>query len=158
MSDEMRVTVRRRIAGVAPATVFAIVTDPAKHVEIDGSGMLVTAPDATPVTAVGDAFIMAMDREPLGDIPLGKYTVQNTVTQFETDRLLEWAPGAKDAPPFGHHYGYILSVDGDATEVEHYVDWSGVPENIRAMATWPIVPVHMLEKSMDRLVELARQS
>lgn len=68
MSDE-RVTIRRRIAA-PPEAIFAVVADPAGHVAIDGSGMLVAAPDAAAVTAVGDTFIMNMDREPLGDIPL----------------------------------------------------------------------------------------
>ena len=77
-----RVSATRRIA--APASkLFEIVSSPAGHVQIDGSGMLEAAPDAKPLTAVGDTFDMDMDRTPLGDIPnLTKYKVRNTVTQF----------------------------------------------------------------------------
>jgi glutathione peroxidase-family protein len=31
------------------------------------------------------------NREPLGDIPVGRYSSQNTVTRIEPDRLVEWA-------------------------------------------------------------------
>lgn len=154
MPDEMKVAVSRRIAA-SPAAIFAIVTDPAKQVEIDGSGMLVTAPDAQPMRAVGDKFVMDMDREPLGDIPLGKYTVENLVTDYVADRKFEWAPGGQGMPPFGHRYGYELTADGDATDVTLYCEWSGVPENFVAATTWPIVPAHMLEATLDRLDKLA---
>ena len=37
-----------------------------------------------------------MDRDALGDLPLGKYQVLNTVTKFERDRLLEWNVGSAE--------------------------------------------------------------
>ena len=60
-----RVTVSR-IVGAQPSKIFRMVCDPTMQVEFDGSGMLLTAPGAKPVTAVGDTFEMEMDREPLG--------------------------------------------------------------------------------------------
>ena len=107
--------------------MFAVITDPAGHVKIDGSGMLVAAQDSAPLTGVGDSFVMNMDREALGDIPLGKYQVRNTVTAFVPDELFEWNVGGVDQPPFGHVYGYRLEPRSDgATVVTHYVDSSGV--------------------------------
>jgi len=50
-----RVTAARRIAAPAQA-IFLLVSDPARHVDIDGSGMLQAAPDASPLTAVGQTF------------------------------------------------------------------------------------------------------
>ena len=138
-----------------PEAVFAVVTDPAGHVEIDGSGMLVAAQRSSPLTAVGDSFIMNMDREALGDIPLGKYQVRNTVTAFVPNVLLEWNVGGVDQPPFGHVYGYRLEARSDgATVVTHYVDWSGVRAG-RIRDRFPIVPAHMLEKSLDNLERIA---
>jgi len=147
---ESRLELTRTINAPA-AAVFAVITDPAGHVEIDGSGMLVAAEDARPVTAVGDSFIMNMDREALGDIPLGKYQVRNTVTAFVPDELFEWNVGGVDQPPFGHVYGYRLEPGGDgATLVTLYVDWTGVRAgSIRDR--FPIVPAHMLERSLDNL-------
>jgi uncharacterized protein YndB with AHSA1/START domain len=152
-----RVSATRRIA--APAhRIFVVVADPAGHVRIDGSGMLEAAPDARPITAVGDTFDMHMDRTPLNDIPgVVKYTVRNTVTRVIPDRLVEWTIGAPGQPPLGHVYGWQLEPVGDtATDVTNYCDWSGITEELRARRPdWPIVPVAMLEESvakLDRLV------
>lgn len=155
MSSE-RVSASRRIA--APADViFRIVADPAGHVRIDGSGMLEAAPDARPLTAVGDTFDMHMDRTPLNDIPgLVKYSVRNTVTQIEQDRLVEWTIGAVDQPPLGHVYGWQLVPVGDSeTDVTNYCDWTNITDELRARGrTWPIVPVEMLEESVAKLERL----
>jgi hypothetical protein len=145
-----RVSLTRRIDAPA-ADVFRVVTDPEQHVEIDGSGMLVAAADARPLAAVGETFDMDMDREPLGDLPMGKYKVRNTVTKFVPDAALEWNVGGVDQPPFGHVYGYELEPAGpEQTQVTLYCDWTGVrASSIRDR--FPIVPVHMLEKSLENL-------
>ena len=149
-STTNRVTVQRRIAA-SPAEIFVVITDPNMHVEIDGSGMLMAAPDAKPLHDVGDTFEMDMDREALGDIPLGKYKVLNTVTKISPDALLEWNVGGFGRGPFGHVYGYeLVAVDG-GTDVAHYCDWSGVPADVLEVVTFPVVPVHMLEQSLDNL-------
>jgi len=152
MSEE-RVTVRTRINAPA-ATVFAIVSDPAGHVAIDGSGMLEPGIDARPVTAVGDTFDMAMDRTPLNDIPgLVKYTVRNTVTVFEPGTHIEWTIGAIDQDPLGHVYGFVVtSVSDGECDVEHYCDWSNIVPALRAAGReWPIVPAHMLDQTLVKL-------
>jgi hypothetical protein len=154
-----RVSASRRIAAPAQA-LFLIVSDPRGHVDIDGSGMLEAAPDARPLTAVGETFDMDMDREPLGDIPgMGKYQVRNTVTQIVPDRLVEWTVGGVDRPPVGHVYGWQLDPVSDTeTEVTNYCDWTGISDAMRARREWPIVPVHMLERSVDNLARLATQA
>jgi len=144
----------RQIAAPA-AAIFAVVTDPAGHVSIDGSGMLVAPEGATPFAAVGDSFVMHMDREPLGDIPLGKYDVLNTCTRFEQDRLVEWAVGAPDRTPLGHVYGWeLVAVDDGTTEVTNYCDWSGLNPKLKDKITFPVVPIEMLEASVARLAEV----
>jgi hypothetical protein len=151
-----RVSATRRIA--APASeLFAIVSNPAGHVEIDGSGMLEATPHARPLTAVGETFDMDMDREPLGDIPdMGKYKVRNTVTQFIPDRLFEWGVGSAERPLFGHVYGWQLeAVNDSVTDVTNYCDWTNIPAEIRSRREWPIVPVRMLEQSVENLERIA---
>jgi hypothetical protein len=151
-----RVTVTRTIAAAADK-IYALVSHPQGHVDIDGSGMLEAALDARPLTAVGDRFDMAMDREPLGDIPLGKYKVRNTVTAIEAGQHIEWNVGGIDTPPIGHVYGWQLAPadDGASTDVTHYCDWSNISERMRAAGReWPIVPEHMLERSLDNLERL----
>ena len=127
-----RVELTRRIPASA-SRIFGVITDPRGHVAIDGSGMLVAAPDARIITAVGDTFVMDMDREPLGDVPMGKYRVDNLVTAFQQDRELAWAPGLIDNKPFGHIYGIRLTPVSDSeTDVLHYCEWSGIQEKFKA--------------------------
>jgi uncharacterized protein YndB with AHSA1/START domain len=153
-----RVSATRRIAAPA-AALWAIVSDPAGHVRIDGSGMLETAADATPLAAVGETFDMHMDRTPLNDIPgLTKYTVRNTVTRIEPGRLVEWTIGGVDTPPLGHVYGWQLDPAGDGeTDVTNYCDWTNISPDLRSRREWPIVPVSMLEESVAKLERLATE-
>jgi uncharacterized protein YndB with AHSA1/START domain len=156
MSAE-RVSVTRRIAAPA-AAIYAIVSDPAGHVKIDGSGMLDAAADGPALTAVGDTFDIHMDRTPLNDIPgLVKYSVRNTVTQIEPGRLVEWTIGGIDQPPLGHVYGWHLTPVSDTeTDVTNYCDWTNIVQALRdAGRTWPIVPVEMLEESLAKLEKIA---
>ena len=60
MSDPERVELSRRIPAPA-ASIFAVITDPNGHVAIDGSGMLIGAPDARILTGVGDTFLIDME-------------------------------------------------------------------------------------------------
>jgi hypothetical protein len=95
----------RTIAAPA-ADIFALLCDPQGHVAIDSSGMLQDA-DGDPVRAVGDSFVVHMDRESLNDFPqLGKYDVTVTITEFERDRLISWTVLGQIQPPIGHVYGY----------------------------------------------------
>ena len=153
-TDADRMSATRRVD--APAErIFALITSPQGHVDIDGSGMLVAAPDAERIRAVGDTFEMHMDREPLGDLPLGEYTVCNTVTIFEQDTELAWTVGAVGRTPIGHVYGYRLEpVDETTTEVTSYYDWSAISEKWREVVSWPVIPKEMLEASLDNLARL----
>ena len=154
--DDERISATRRIAAPA-ATIFAIVTDPNGQVAIDGSHMLVAAPDAARLAAVGDSFTIDMDREALGDMPLGKYQVLNVVTKIEPDRLLEWNVGSAERGPLGHVYGYVLEPAGDGeTDVTSYCDWSGIsPELRERIPRWPIVPKMALISTLEKLDALA---
>jgi hypothetical protein len=152
MTSVHRLAVRGVVAA-PPATVFRIVCDPKMQVEIDGSGMLQAAPDSKPLTAVGDTFEMEMDREPLGDLPMGKYKALNTVTRIVSDALLEWNVGSKERGAFGHVYGWEMVAVGDhETEVTNYCDWTNTPE--KARARFPIVPERMMQQSVDNLAAL----
>ena len=58
-----------RLVRAPAAAVFDVLTDPRGHVLIDSSGMLMSA-DGDRVTAPGDTFVVHMDREALGDLPI----------------------------------------------------------------------------------------
>lgn len=152
-----RVAATRRIAAPA-ATIFRIVSNPAGHVQIDGSGML-TASESIQLTEVGQTFGMDMDRRPLGDIPnMAEYQVTNTVTQIVPDRLFEWTIGGANFPPLGHVYGWQIDpVNDTECDVTNYCDWSNINDDLRARTEgrWPIVPLAMLEQSVAKLEEIA---
>ncbi|MCU1389291.1 MAG: hypothetical protein JWL72_2629 [Ilumatobacteraceae bacterium] len=150
-----RISATRRI-GASAADIFAIVSDPKGQVAIDGSHMLVTAPDAEPLRAVGDSFVIDMDRDALGDIPLGQYSVLNIVTKIEPDALLEWNVGSAERGPLGHVYGYELVPVGDAeTDVTSYCDWTDISDAIRERVKFPIVPKMALITTLEKLDRLA---
>jgi hypothetical protein len=154
-----RISATRRINAPA-AAIFSIISDPNGQVAIDGSHMLVTAPDAKRLAAVGDSFVIDMDREALGDLPLGKYTVLNIVTKISPDRLLESNVGSAERGPLGHVYGYeLVPVDDDATDATSYCDWSGISDAVRErVAKWPIVPKMALISTLEKLDTLATKS
>ena len=83
-----RIEVPRLIAA-DPADIFRLLCDPQGHVAIDSSGHA-QWPAATRSAAVGDTFVVHMDREALNDYPLGKYDVTVSITAFEQDREIAW--------------------------------------------------------------------
>jgi hypothetical protein len=150
-----RITATRRIAAPA-AVIFHLLATPQGHVDIDASGSLIAAPDAPPLTAVGDRFTIHMDRRPLGDIPdMAEYDVENVVTRIEPDVLLEWSPTSAGYKPIGHVFGYLITPVSDrVAEVTSYFDWSAVSEKWHARVNWPVVPATTLAKSLDKLADL----
>jgi hypothetical protein len=138
MAEESQpVEVARRI-GAPAATIFAILANPQRHMDFDGSDMLRGAVLERPISAVGDTFTMKMHR--LGD----DYLMLNYVVEFEPDRRIFWepAPGdpsraqnddpAKVGIPAGYRWGYILTPDGDdATVVTEVFDSGRVSEEVR---------------------------
>ncbi|HTW99897.1 MAG TPA: hypothetical protein VMD59_14030, partial [Acidimicrobiales bacterium] len=89
-------TRRHAVAGAPdakPEDIFAVIADPNRHLEFDGSGMLRGALDAAPVSGLGDAFAMKMHHGELGE-----YVMVNTVVEYEPDRLIAWEPARRDAP------------------------------------------------------------
>jgi len=62
-----RIEISRTVPAPA-ADIFAVLSDPQGHVAIDSTGMLQDA-DGDPVKAVGDSFVVHMDRAALNDYP-----------------------------------------------------------------------------------------
>jgi hypothetical protein len=87
-SDQSVETVERFIEAPA-AAIFAVVADPARHHEIDGSGTVqgvkAEAKAASTPLTLGSTFDMKMQM----GVP---YTMVNTVVEFEPDRLIAWQP------------------------------------------------------------------
>jgi hypothetical protein len=150
--NDNRLEVTTRVEA-SPAAVFRIVTDPRMHVELDGSDMLQSSPTTTFLAHEGDTFDVEMDREPLGDLPMGKYRVRNTVTRIVPDTLVEWNVGTPEHGAFGHVYGWAIATASDGrTEVTNYCDWSALAPEVRER--FPIVPRSMMEQSVANLTKV----
>ena len=151
MSDVTeRFEVTREIDASA-ADIFRLLCDPAGHVAIDSSGMLMSA-EGSPVTAVGDSFVVHMDRESLGDYPLGRYDVTVTITKLEPQSLLEWTISGVIQPPIRHLYGYRLTpLDEARTAVTSFYDWSEIEERYRDKGIFPVIPESALKATLGIL-------
>src|SRR5580700_3616188 len=104
--------------------LFALLADPARHPEIDGSGMVRDAVSPRPLTAAGDVFVMKMHHEEFGD-----YEMSNHVVAFEPGRRIEWMPERIGAEPGRYRWGYVLTPDGaGATVVTETFDCGASPD------------------------------
>ena len=148
MTTDERFEVHRQIAAT-PAEVFAVLRDPRGHVTIDSSGMLQSA-DGEPVSAVGDEFVVHMDREALNDLPMGKYDVTVIITRFAEDTELEWTISGTIQPPIKHLYGYRLEPSETGTLVTSYYDWSQIDEAYRG-GVFPVIPEMALRATLGIL-------
>lgn len=148
-----RIEVQRAIAA-EPSAIFDIVRSPEGHVAIDASGMLMSA-TGTPAAAVGDEFVVHMDREALNDFPLGLYDVTVRIVTYEQDREIAWTIDGQIQPPIGHIYGYRLEPIEQGTMVTSYYDWSDIDPVWRERDIFPIIPESALRATLGILARTA---
>jgi hypothetical protein len=154
--DVERFEVQRDIAA-SPEAIFDLLCDPRGHVAIDSSGMLQSA-DGERVHNVGDSFVVHMDREALGDYPLGKYDVTVLITKLQRNELIEWTISGVIQPPIRHLYGYRLEPSETGTVVTSYYDWSEIDPQYRDAKIFPVIPEAALRATLGilaRTVEVA---
>jgi hypothetical protein len=149
MEDTERIEVERTIPADA-AAIFRVLCDPHGHVAIDSSGMLQDA-SGIPVNAVGDTFVVHMDREALNDYPMGEYDVEVTITRFVADREIAWTIVGQIRPPMGHVYGYTLEAADGGTLVTSYYDWSSVHQSWKDAGVFPIISEGALRATLGIL-------
>ena len=149
MADE-RIDVKRTIAA-DPAAIFRVLCDPQGHVAIDSSGMLMDA-SGDPVSAVGDSFVVHMDREALNDYPeLGRYDVTVTINRFVPDREIAWTILGQIRPQIGHVYGYTLEPAEEGTLVTSYYDWSSIDPVWKEAGIFPVLSEGALRATLGIL-------
>ena len=131
-----------------PAEIFAVLSDPQGHVAIDSSGMLMSA-SGDAVGAVGDTFVVHMDREALNDYPLGLYDVTVEIVAFEPDQEIAWIITGN--LNIGHVYGYRLEPIDEGTLVTSYYDWSTISQEWRDAKIFPVIPESALRATLGIL-------
>ena len=105
--------------------------------------------DGDPATAVGDTFVVHMDREALNDYPLGLYDVTVKFVQFEPDREVAWT--VEGQLNLGHIYGYKLEPIDGGTRVTSYYDWSSVDQSWKDAAIFPVISEGALRATLGIL-------
>jgi uncharacterized protein YndB with AHSA1/START domain len=127
--DRDVVTVERTIP--APADkIFALLRDPARHREVDGSGTVRDAKGETEPLELGTSFGMSMKM----GVP---YSMVSTVVEYEPDRRIAWqtrGPGPIGKYVAGRIWRYELEPVEGGTLVKE--SWDITKES---MATKPIV-------------------
>jgi hypothetical protein len=145
-----RIEVQRTIEA-EPEAIFTVLRDPQGHVAIDSSGMLQSA-DGEPVSAIGDTFVVHMDREALNDYPeLGRYDVTVQISAFEPDREIAWTILGRLRPQIGHVYGYRLEPAESGTLVTSYYDWSDIDPQWREAGIFPVISEGALRATLGIL-------
>ncbi|MEJ2860823.1 SRPBCC family protein [Actinomycetospora flava] len=149
-------SVTRRIDAPVGA-VFAVLTDPARHAAIDGTGWVREPLDAGAITGAGQVFGMGMFHS---NHPDGDYRMHNRVEVFEPPRAIAWQPG-QYGPDGEIGYGgwtwrYDLTDDGpEACAVTLTYDWSAVPAFLREHISFPPFGEDHLRRSLENLAELS---
>lgn len=149
MIDQTETQIQVQVTVVADqAALFTVLADPARHTEIDGSGMLQGAVDPTPITAAGQSFTMQMQYPRLGN-----YRTINEVVDFTDGSRIGWATAREGNPPAGVRWTWELEPAGDGrTRVTHTYDWSRVQDPaVLARVSFPRVKPEELRATVARL-------
>ncbi len=138
----------QRVIPSSSTEIFEVLTDPQGHVAIDSSGMLMAA-SGDRVRAVGDSFVVHMDREALNDLPLGLYDVTVSIVHLEPDREIAWT--VKGRLNLGHVYGYRLEPVAEGTLVTSYCDWSSADQEWKDAGIFPVISGQSLRATLGIL-------
>ena len=148
----MRLSVERTVQA-SPSAVFALLADPSRHRDIDGSGTLVGAVEGSRRLALGDVFGMDMKAG-------GRYRMLNTVVELEEDRRVAWQ-ARPDLPRVARFVGgriwrYELEPVGGGTRVRETwdTDQEAVPYLVNVLA--PLTRISM-NRTMDRIQRLVEK-
>lgn len=102
------------VVAAPPAEVFALIANPHRHHEFDGSGTVRKATSGPERLALGDRFGMDMKIK----IP---YRITNRVVEFEADRLIGWCHPAKAV------WRYELEPVDGGTRITETFDYAASP-------------------------------
>lgn len=153
MIEQASTSIVVRSAVDAPAgDLFAVLADPRRHVEIDGSGMLRPGVDSHKITGAGQVFTMEMHYAALGD-----YRTENHVVDFVAGRSIAWMTAREGQVPAGVRWSWELEPLGDhRTAVVHTYDWSQVTDPaVLARVSFPRVSGEAMQDTVQRLVQAA---
>ncbi len=106
MSESKSITVQRTIDASA-SEIFDVLSNPKRHVALDGSGFVRSDEKAERIQSVGDVFRMNMAGDHMG----GEYQTDNTVSGYTHNALLAWKTAPADTDPPGWEWLWQLEPD-----------------------------------------------
>ncbi len=139
-----------RVVPAPPAAVFALLADPARHRDIDGSGTLRGAAEGSRRLSLGDRFGMHMR----AGLP---YTMVNEVVELEPDRRIAWQarPVQTWAQRFigGRIWRYELEPVEGGTRVRETWD---ISQEVVKPVVWPLRGLTRvsMRRTLDRIEAL----
>jgi hypothetical protein len=136
----------QRVIRASPVAVFDLLADPARHVDIDGSGTVKASRGGGRRLALGDSFGM--------DMLLGvAYSTRNVVVEFDENRRIAWqtlAAAPLDRFITGRIWRYELEPVEGGTLVKQ--SWDLRTEGpLSKLAVRRMAP--MTERNMNRTLE-----
>ena len=149
MSDNTTsITVERMIP--APVSdLFDVLSNPHRHIELDGSGFVRGLDQGDRLDHVGQKFTMNMTGDHMG----GDYQTDNFVSAFDENRMIGWKTAPAGTEPPGWEWLWELRSEGsDSTKVLLTYDWSKVTDqDLLDKISFPLVPEDELDDSVSRL-------
>jgi hypothetical protein len=140
-----------KVIGAAPDAIFALLADPSRHPDIDGSGTVKRAKsDAPGLLSLGATFGMSM-KAGIG------YSMVNTVVEFEPNRRIAWQarpPGILGRIAAGRIWRYELEPVEGGTLVRE--SWDISQDRQRRMLKHGGIP-NQAETSMRKTLERIAQ-
>ncbi|SDC71535.1 SRPBCC family protein [Nocardioides lianchengensis] len=148
MTSDTSITVSRTI-DAPTSVVFDVLSNPERHVDLDGSGFVVSDEKSDRITGSGQVFRMNMTGDHMG----GDYQTDNTVTGYDHNHLLAWQTAPADTEPPGWEWVWELEAQGsESTEVRLTYDWSKVTDQaLLQQVGFPLVTEDQLEDSLGNL-------
>ena len=131
-----------RVVPAAPEEIFALLADPARHVEMDGSGTVQRLVAGRGPMQLGSKFTMAM--KAFG-VP---YRITSRVVEYEENRRIAWCHRVEN------RWCYELEPTEGGTRVTESVDYRRI--RFRRLTMW-LISDELIEDSiattLDKLVK-----
>ena len=138
-----------RVIAAPPEAIFALLADPRRHQDFDGSGTVRDAKDLPDRLRLGATFGMAMKQGV-------SYSMVNEVVEFEEGRRIAWAPHMKalNWVSGGRIWRYELEPVDGGTRVTETWDISKEKSKVFVRAAAKKTRANM-EQTLARLEEIA---
>lgn len=142
-----------------PRTVFAVIADPHRHHEVDGSGTVLGQARGPRQLQVGSIFSMGMRQS------RARYRSLNRVLELEPDRSITWETvGEWKGHRFigGQRWHYRLipqepadGTDGPSTLVVHTYDWgAALAAPVLRLLGYPRRAAPSMARTLQRLADV----